>query len=447
MRIQGIELRICEIMGWLALDDTDSLDGGCTTYTFDQILRELNQLSVTGSPWSISSDERLVRLWPFAARRTRGNASVSARMIVHESGEDLFLKTLGLLFEKYVQKPTNSVPTSHHSNRTQYPASPVLIWFKKKPSEINYWRAVSSEVDLNSVITDLEQDQNAIIWSHGELHGAIGAQAAASWNGTELCTWELTAYRSKSMFGLPRIVPQIIVEEMDSKFEKTFLNRDPTKEKSFIAPRSNCPVLYGIRSRDSLSSESAHLWMQSRDGIEKSSHYRIWRTNQATDDHLTGKWRGHVISPPAVLEKGHASVVIEGRFITDSMNFVDEIESDRIIAIVAFAQGGFVNSLLREMHVGDEIECMGLISPNGEVHAEKIRIINPILRNRKRPLCECGRRMKKMGKNQGIRCSSCKKTMPDSWIGEKFIQPLQAYQGWVQPSIDSRRHLASPLEQ
>ena len=98
------------------------------------------------------------------------------------------------------------------------------------------------------------------------------------------------------------------------------------------------------------------------------------------------------------------------------------------------------------MHVGDVIEWKALVSPDGSHHAEKLRIVEPVLRNRKRPVCKCGKRMKSMGENQGLRCPACKTTSPDSWIGDIYTPPLQSRGGWVQPSIDSRRHLAAPLE-
>ena len=60
-------------MGWLGLDDTDSLAGGCTTKAFYDLLNHLPGDVVTGEP-------RLVRLWPFARRRTRGNAAVSVEL-------------------------------------------------------------------------------------------------------------------------------------------------------------------------------------------------------------------------------------------------------------------------------------------------------------------------------------------------------------------------------
>ena len=60
-------------MGWLGLDDTDSLDGGCTTDVFQQLLNGLPETTTVGVP-------RLVRLWPFAQRRTRGNAAMGVEL-------------------------------------------------------------------------------------------------------------------------------------------------------------------------------------------------------------------------------------------------------------------------------------------------------------------------------------------------------------------------------
>ena len=61
---------------WLGLDDTDSLEGGCTTLVFHELLNSLP--CDHGEP-------RLTRLWPFAAQRTRGNASLSVEIYADDS--------------------------------------------------------------------------------------------------------------------------------------------------------------------------------------------------------------------------------------------------------------------------------------------------------------------------------------------------------------------------
>ena len=60
-------------MGWLGLDDTDSLEEGCTTFTFHLLLQGLPASATVRIP-------RLVRLWPFAHQRTRGNAALGVEI-------------------------------------------------------------------------------------------------------------------------------------------------------------------------------------------------------------------------------------------------------------------------------------------------------------------------------------------------------------------------------
>ncbi|MED5485762.1 MAG: hypothetical protein VYE59_04015, partial [Candidatus Thermoplasmatota archaeon] len=60
-------------MGWLALDDTDHLGGGCTTFTLFELIQNLPN-------GYTASEFRLVRLYPFARQRTRGNAAVAVKI-------------------------------------------------------------------------------------------------------------------------------------------------------------------------------------------------------------------------------------------------------------------------------------------------------------------------------------------------------------------------------
>ena len=71
-------------MPWIGLDDTDTLSGGCTTYEFHLLIQSLTKSSRGGSPWGIPSDSRLVRLWPFASKRTRGNAALASKIEINK---------------------------------------------------------------------------------------------------------------------------------------------------------------------------------------------------------------------------------------------------------------------------------------------------------------------------------------------------------------------------
>ena len=51
-------------------------------------------------------------------------------------------------------------------------------------------------------------------------------------------------------------------------------------------------------------------------------------------------------------------------------------------------------------------------------------------------------KVKSMGKNQGVKCPTCKVKSSTQWQIEKRVPPIS---GWVQPPFDKRRHLAKPL--
>ena len=72
-------------MGWLGLDDTDNLKEGCTTYSFHLLLESLPDSVTIKTP-------RLVRLWPFAQHRTRGNAALAVELETED--ESLLLEHL-----------------------------------------------------------------------------------------------------------------------------------------------------------------------------------------------------------------------------------------------------------------------------------------------------------------------------------------------------------------
>ena len=54
----------------IGIDDTDSLKGGCTTWLATEIISELSEFDLIGSP-------RLVRLNPNVPWKTRGNGAVA----------------------------------------------------------------------------------------------------------------------------------------------------------------------------------------------------------------------------------------------------------------------------------------------------------------------------------------------------------------------------------
>jgi tRNA(Ile2)-agmatinylcytidine synthase len=387
---------------WIGLDDTDEREYGCTTHDFNELLEYLNEYN-----YSII-DARIVRLWPFAPRRTRGNAALAACIGCTLEMLDSFESLLDDWF--YSRYATEHGTENSHSSR------PVLLACYERPDEEMYWRTVRGHVRLD----DRENEILAVkhrVWSTSKgLNGIIGASAAIAWRGNHDCTWEYTAWRHK--VGTPRNVPSTSVDDMYRNHPLTLLNRDPNAKRSLIAPRTPCPVLYGIRGETEDEVVSAHEYLQSLD-IEQSKNGRAHRTNQATNDHISSIESGHISSKPIILRGGH-------------------VELDVGFKLVAFSQGGPVNRLAQTLCEGDHIEWRGLQSPDGSIHLEQLRIIHGI-RNKRRPICQCGTRYKSKGRNQVLQCPHCKSLTDVEWDVDDISSE------WVEPNASQRRHLSKPL--
>ncbi len=410
-------------MAWIGLDDTDSLDSGCTTWDFHLLLTNLEDagFTVVGHP-------NLVRLWPFAPERTRGNAALSAEISTDSSTNSL-TEVLDEWFNN--QYITN---TSSENILGSESASPVLVYTETRFPEEWYWNAVRKYVNSKDRLNDVSRVSSAIYWTIKDqkntsncTRGLVGASSAIAWRGDNDYTWEATAWRRAENIGKRRKVPTSLVGEMSDKFPKTILNRDPNAGDSLIAPRTPCPVLYGIRAEEAKVAEQAHLWLQSHEDVETAFSMRVHRSNQATDDHIEQTCSGIVISKVREVKGGHASLQV--------------FDGHKHTMIVAFKQGGQVNRLLKSLVVGDLVEWRGLTSPNNEIHLESIMCSEGVPRSLSRPICKCGGKLCRQGVGQPLRCEKCANTQESVWVSTEFESRGQ----WVEPLCSNRRHLAKPL--
>ena len=158
---------------------------------------------------------------------------------------------------------------------------------------------------------------------------------------------------------------------------------------------------------------------------EQAEGHIVFRTNQATDDHLADD-KIDVVTKTSILKRG--TVVIE---------------TNNNGKLLAFAESGKIKHLSQWLEKGDKIEFNGLKSPDGSIHLEKIRVLIATPK-RKRPLChDCQVTMKSMGKNQLVRCPKCRRISQTLWLEIERIPPSK---DWLQPPIDARRHLSKPLD-
>jgi len=403
----------------IGLDDTDHPDSGCTTHSFDSLLKILSKIEGVKV-----LDRMLVRLWPYASRRTRGNGALSARIDLLSTSKDNFMAACSTWFDSLLSDISN---LPEHQNS---PSPALLISFGKAP-ERWYWEAVRGQVRINHRYEEVTAS-GITVFCHPDKWGIIGASSAISWEPPGGHSWELIAWRKKELIGTVRIVSKDSVKEMSKLFPDTFVNRDPTVDKGIIAPRTPCPVLYGIRGANQEAIESAHNWMQAIDNNEKCDFWASHMTNQLSDDHLLGPSFGTVISEPQVVKGAHASlrVISEGTGET----------------LVAFSEGGPVNRLLRQLSPGDLVSWMGLKSPDESIHLEKLKIVSASPRITSRPKC-CGKTMRSKGRNQDLSCDKCKRKISKYWLSEEWSPDIQiSYDGWTQPPPSQRRHLSMPLE-
>ena len=368
---------------WLGIDDTDSLEGGCTTLVFHELLNALP--CDHGEP-------RLTRLWPFAAQRTRGNASLSVEIY----SDDSIVEWLDGYWNENILQLKGKISESDHSERKQYPSYPGMTLFQIQPDEDYYWEAVRGNADFYN---------GGHQWGG---KGRIGAAASCAWRA-KTSTWEGIAWRLQE-----RYVSEDALKLVDD-IEGTFLCRDPRTKRGLISPRGPCPVMFGVRAttRD-VANQATEILVQNSAPTVGS---RIFLTNQATGDHIDSI-RSSIVETKEILKGGH--VIINGK-------------------LIAFSESGDVNKLAQWVEIGDEIDWMGL-EYEYKFHLEALRITAS---NRNvRPLCHCGTRMKSMGANQGVRCPKCKEKSNENWTIENREPPIS---GWAQPPVDKRRHLAKSL--
>jgi tRNA(Ile2)-agmatinylcytidine synthase len=378
-------------------------------------LNELSRQLISDIDSAQEIERRLVRLWPFAERRTRGNAALCLLISINATDIEKLYETL----QHWIPEPDNS-----EIENASRPA--IVVGLGSAPASW-YWETVRGYVALDDRLSSIEASDYRVITRSDRPYGAIGASAAIAWAASEF-TWELVAWRYPNRIGSPRAVDAELIGSISVKHPGTFANRDPTTGRCLIAPRTPCPVLYGIRGLNESSVIDAHNDLQSYDSIEESIEYGIHKTNQCSDDHLENTFVGTVTSEPVIGPGGHVSLTAMSRGKSET--------------ILAFKEGGPVNTEVRLMRAGDIICWAGLRSPDDSIHLERVCLIDPVPVIKNRPKC-CGTAMKSAGKGSVLRCSKCEKKRKRSWVSK----PLRNVGLWAEPPPSHRRHIAKPLSE
>ncbi|MCK5038009.1 MAG: DUF1743 domain-containing protein [Thermoplasmata archaeon] len=435
MDIRGVHI-------YIGVDDTDSINGMCTTYLATELIREFSDYDVIGNP-------RLVRLNPNVPWKTRGNAAVS---ILFGKGQGQ-KKVIGNIDGKDIMGYYYGVNTPSISNDFERACevvkdlsmfddektNPGIVMYDSKPSERIYWQAVRGIVTLEGlwIITDPQFKRG---YKNGR--GLIGATAAVSWKPRDR-TYELIAYREKNKWGTKRKIDEASVIAMDKKFYSTFNNYDYEEKHVVIAPSSPCPILFGIRGDNESTLPKAMDILKT----EKADRWLIYLTNQGTDDHIIPKPLGSLEPYSSIMTSGMVSktpkMIAGGHLIFGIFSRGKEVDCTIYEPAKKFRDVGM------KLRVGDVLTILGGVREKPfTINVEKIHV--DILATHRvkvsNPICSsCGKSMKSIGRDRGYRCAKCG-TKAGEEDAEFMDEERELDTIWYEPTVSSLRHLAMPLK-
>ena len=386
---------------WIGIDETDSSEGGCTTYVAYRIALEFSD--------RLLSPPRLIRFNPNVPRKTRGNGGLALEIEADD---------IDALWDRVLE-----IVEAHR--REGEDTGVVLVRDRKKLYE-HYIRTVTDIVED----PPLGLAEKYSYWGSGR--GLIGALAAIGFSGPH--TYELLTYRIGK-----RYVDRKSVEAFDRLTRYTFANVSP---HPIIVPHGNDPVLYGIRG-----TEPRELL----DGLKiiRSSPYEgyaLFITNQATDAHLIYRKIEDL--------KPRRPAYIEGRVskrpkIIGSHVYLEVEDDTGSIEVFFYRQTGFLRRIALSLEVGDYIGILGGVREASEerdmtLNAEKLRVYKLVERIRERnPKCPvCGATLKSAGRGKGWKCKRCGRR--GFLEKERIIERPKITKGVYVGMPDSRRHLLRP---
>ncbi len=424
---------------FVAVDDTDSIKGNCTTFLCTEIINELRDLDLIGSP-------RLVRLNPAVPWKTRGNGSLvmefghgtgEKRLIGMLEGKDFYCYDSKDDFEPdhdAIMKRLIPLVQRYHEDD----ADPGLLISSVRPDISFYRKGVTTIMDRAEIDRELERI-GALTFTIGNGRGLIGATCGLAWI-PEDHTYELLAYRQRDRWGTPRDFDPITVRDMEHTFLTTFNSWEDREEKVAMFPATPCPVLYGLRgdvvedviaASKTLRTESIYRWF-------------VFLTNQGTDDHIIREYDG-LVPNRSYLVKGTVSSC--ARHIEGGHVFIDMDTEYGTVTCGAYEPSKEFRMVLDHLIPGDVIETMGEFRETpSTLNIEKIHVISLCEHMVKvsNPDCpSCGRRMESIGKDQGYRCRRCHTKERDA-VYEKRMRWMVP--GWYEPPTCARRHLSKPLK-
>lgn len=417
----------------IGLDDTDSTKGGCTTYLTAVLIEKLSTFNVTFIDYP-----GLIRLNPNVPWKTRGNGALCLRFAYDPEDEEEIKEVTTDLWEK-------------HSAVKEKGTDPGIVFYINDhiPAELTaYSKKTETTIVTLKEAMALIKKLGAEALGYNSCRGIIGALAAIGETLDCDHTYELIAYRTPENLGSKRRVDETSIFEMDKQTAPyTFNNVDTEKSRVIITPRGPDPILFGIRGETPTIVKEAFDKVRTLEPVER---WVIFRSNQGTDAHLKPTQLLSQIEPYcSVIAKGTVSKsprIVPLRHVIFSIK-----DNSAEVDCAAYEPTGDLRKIARELQIGDTIEVYGAVHKATEskpltINLEKIKVLSLQQKTlTENPLCpNCGKRLKSMGKNQGLRCESCGNRYPEMRKKETVVsRELKA--GLYVTSTRSQRHLTKPL--
>ena len=424
---------------FVAVDDTDSMNGNCTTFLATEIIREFDDLDLIGNP-------RLVRLNPATPWKTRGNGSLVMRF-GKGIGKPRFIGMIGdrkiMCYDRcssYEPDPeamkARIIP--HIQEHHEPEADPGLLISVTKPSQSFYWNGVRTIMERSVIDAEIKRI-GAVTFEIGCGRGLIGCTCGMAWRPRDH-TFELLSYRPADRWGTERIFDPKTIEFVEHNYPSTFNSWEDRMCKVAMVPSTPCPVMYGLRGDSEKDLIDAHYKIET----EPIERWMVFLTNQGTDDHIIHSYSS-LVPNQSYSVKG--TVLTHARHIPGGHVLIDIDTKSGIVTCAAYEPSKEFRYTLDWLSPGDEVEVIGeLRDVPRTLNVEKIHVISVADECRKvsNPVCPiCTRTMKSIGSGSGFKCKKCH-TRSSQPVLEKINRCIVP--GWYEPPTAARRHLSKPLK-
>lgn len=414
----------------IGFDDTDSINGKCTThlaYTIVDILIKKFKVNFIDFPL-------LIRLNPNIPIKTRGNGAVCLRI----KGKD---------HEKIKEEIVYII--SRYSD-LENGANPAVAFYETNTISNDLISFCNSAMDtvLSKQLAEKTANKNCIQYHiFGKGYGLVGALSAIGCCLNNDHTFETIAYRKEENTGTERKIEKNNIKRLsEHSFPNTFNNFDHRKNRVLIAPHGPDPVFCGIRGEDPISTLS---FIKNLNIKEELDGYMIFRSNQGTNFHLMNEQKisnilpftaGHincqVITKPKIINGGHVIFHVKDNF-------------NDILPVAVYKPTG-LTKIAAFLEIEDKIEIgygVHFKSNNQKTLNLEYLLVKELKEvfNYKNPICnKCGKTTKSEGKSKGFQCPFCKTKNKDN-IKSKIKRNRNLTYGLYIPDPIAHRHLTKPF--